>query len=52
MYSGVVLPSADHLHVPGRLTEHRLVRERHHVYRSGMVQLEFRVRRPEGPQAG
>ena len=37
---------------PGGEGEHRLVLERHHVYRSGMVQLEYRVRRPEGAQAG
>lgn len=37
---------------PGGEGEHRLALERHHVYRSGMVQLEYRVRRPEGAHAG
>ena len=32
---------------PGGEGEHRLALERHRVYRSGMVQLEYRVRRPE-----
>lgn len=31
---------------PGGEGEHRLVLERHHVYRSGMVQLAYRVQRP------
>jgi dihydrofolate reductase len=32
---------------PGGEGEHRLVLERHHAYHSGMVQLQYRVRRPE-----
>jgi dihydrofolate reductase len=31
---------------PGGEGEHRLALERHHIYRSGMVQLEYRVDRP------
>lgn len=36
---------------PGGEGEHRLALERHHVYRSGMVQLAYRVQRPVGAPA-
>lgn len=37
---------------PGGEGEHRLALERHRVYRSGMVQLEYRVRRAEEAPPG
>ncbi|MGH9886544.1 MAG: dihydrofolate reductase family protein, partial [bacterium] len=36
---------------PGGEGEHRLALERHHAYRSGMVQLEYRVQRPGSASA-